>query len=258
MQELQTRKARLGMVAVILAVVAASPAVAFGYNYYTTDEGKEIRWNSRDIEIVLDDSLALVGDPDEVEWLIIDAFDEWVDAAGLPMEFTFVNGRCDKAFVADGENENCVRAEEDGPIEQGERGAAAFVTYGYDSGEILDADIVVENEVGLWRIGGGEGAYNLRAAVLHEVGHLLGMAHSEVDESRMAPAMTPDDEPGENGLFRDDINGASVLYGGEEIVAADAVQCSIVPVGRSNAGGGWTLFLVAAVLFAVRRRSSEV
>jgi len=249
----QTGKVRLGILITILAVAVTSAGSAYGYSWYTTDNGNKVRWHRQEIEVVLDHSLRLLGDSEKIELLVIDAFDEWVDEAGLSVEFVFVKGECEKAFVPNGRNENCVRVQEYESTGQDDHGAMTFVTHGYESGEIYDADIMVNSEAGLWRTGNGEGIYSLRAALLHEVGHFLGMAHSDVDEACMAPVIRPDDEAGDDGLYADDINGAAVLYGGSEIAdeIVDDTSCSVVRVGAPKLKSGW-MDAIAAVFFLIR------
>ncbi|KAJ4719134.1 Metalloendoproteinase [Melia azedarach] len=60
-----------------------------------------------------------------------------------------------------------------------------------------------------WAVGATPGAYDLETVALHEIGHLLGLAHSSVQGAIMYPRITPGVT---KGLHRDDIQGIRALY----------------------------------------------
>ena len=61
-----------------------------------------------------------------------------------------------------------------------------------------------------WAIGAAPGAFDVESVALHEIGHILGLAHSNVTGAVMFPSI------GSNGtnrvLTQDDISGAQNLY----------------------------------------------
>jgi hypothetical protein len=60
-----------------------------------------------------------------------------------------------------------------------------------------------------WSVGAMPGAIDLQIVALHEIGHLLGLDHSE-DEGSIMYALLP--EGATKGLHADDIQGIKALY----------------------------------------------
>lgn len=61
----------------------------------------------------------------------------------------------------------------------------------------------------LWSIGPVSGAYDIETVALHEIGHLLGLGHSSVEDAIMYPAIMAGTT---KGLHGDDVQGIRVLY----------------------------------------------
>ncbi|KAM0033625.1 putative interstitial collagenase [Helianthus debilis subsp. tardiflorus] len=61
-----------------------------------------------------------------------------------------------------------------------------------------------------WSVTPESNAFDLETVALHEIGHLLGLAHSQ-DENAIMWAYIPIGEA--KGLNQDDIQGVKVLYG---------------------------------------------
>jgi hypothetical protein len=241
--------------AALLALISPVlvPAGAAAFSYKTTAAGDPVRWNQAGIEVVLDESLSALCPRDIMEDLLSAAFDEWVDAADLPLEVELTWGTCGEAGVGDSSAGNCVTADAGYFSGTAGTGATTLVSYVLETGVIRDADIVVNAIDGLWRCGETEGDVDLAAAMLHEVGHFLGMSHSEIDEAVMSPTMSDEDEAAP--LHEDDIEGAAALYEGLDI--ADELACSVSAVGSDPAGPVsflCALFAFAAVRFVRRTR----
>jgi len=68
------------------------------------------------------------------------------------------------------------------------------------------------NDAFLWEVGDGLGglAFDLEYVAIHEIGHSLGLDHSNVPDSVMWPVVSSDTVF--SGLFQDDIDGILSLY----------------------------------------------
>ena len=86
--------------------------------------------------------------------------------------------------------------------------------------EIVDSDIVFNLGNDFTTAGESDGCtafppkraeYSLEAVVAHEVGHLIGLGHSDVSGSLMFPSVAPCTDP-TSLLQTDDENGAKALY----------------------------------------------
>ena len=109
-----------------------------------------------------------------------------------------------------------------------------------DSGELLHFDIRLNGDVP-WSVDGDEHAYDLQSALTHEIGHVLGLDHSDLDEAAMWAAL----EGGgfKHDLHADDVEGILHLYG-EPLTAGGIAGCSSSPAAVS---GSWLLLLLAAI-----------
>jgi hypothetical protein len=238
----------LATLALVAAVLAAAPAAA--YEIQVTDGGNPVRWGVSEVVLTLDGSLASLGPMDRVGETIAAAFERWVVDADLPIDFTVVRGICGEPGYHQGEtNENCLMARHLGQ-DSSHTGATTRVSYASPSGEIVDGDILFNLDAGQWSLDGEAGALDLAEVALHESGHLIGMAHSDVGAARMFPMMSygPDDR---DGLHADDIDGATRLYAGF-VDPTMALSCSVAAAGSSRPGLAGLILAVLAACVATR------
>lgn len=140
-------------------------------------------------------------------------------------------------------------------------GALALTHLNFDSltGELRDVEIAVNAFAFRWAVGDqcARGAddyqYDFESTLAHEVGHAVGLRHSEEPDATMFTRPQPCARE-RRDLAGDDLEAIAVLYG--DAPAIDDPNSA--PAGCSAAGGGSSggapLLLIAAVGFAVRRR----
>lgn len=98
--------------------------------------------------------------------------------------------------------------------------AKTTVTFDEETGQILDADIEVNHANNHFTISDDEIEYDLQAVMTHEVGHFIGLDHTEDFDATMFAGY----EPGTidiRTLEQDDIDGACTIYPPERSVACD-------------------------------------
>ncbi len=237
----------------IIAMLVAAQASAF--NLRETEDGDLVRWHKLDIEIGLDPSLEALGPIDDVERAIMMSFEQWSNEADLVVDFYFVRVNCPKpGYDRDDENYNCVTAQDKAWSDGEDVGATTVLTYSPKDGEIVDADIVFNTSVGRWSTEGEVGALDIRNVATHEVGHLLGLEHSEIHEATMY-ATTNYRDLDKRTLHDDDIDGSSELY---EDLVEDGLAAAGACDARSVAAGGtpnaWFGFLFILMFIGTVRK----
>lgn len=75
----------------------------------------------------------------------------------------------------------------------------------------LPKPVHFDDEEHTWVIGAVAGGFDVETVGLHELGHILGLAHSSVPNAVMAPTVAPNFT--KRALTADDIAGAQSLYG---------------------------------------------
>ena len=91
--------------------------------------------------------------------------------------------------------------------------ALAFTHTMYDpnSGKILDADILY-NPTRTWSVSGAYSAIDVQSVATHEIGHEMGLNHSQYQDATMYYA-TGNGNTQQRSLHSDDISGICYLYG---------------------------------------------
>ncbi len=135
-----------------------------------------------------------------VETVVQKAFDSWqqADCGGGPPGIKVLLAEpvsCDQVeYNQRGGNANIIMFRDDSWPHQGMGNTLALttVTYSLDSAEIFDADMEVNSTPSTTLTVGDSGVqFDLQSIVTHEVGHVLGMAHSQFDNVTMAIEYIP-------------------------------------------------------------------
>jgi hypothetical protein len=239
------------------AGLAAPPVGA--YSLRETESGATVRWPAGErIALRLDASLAALGDSDDVAAALSLAIAEW-EGEGLGdvvVELEPATGAA-PGFALGGANHNDVVAVERGWPYDPRASAMTVLTYDADYGVILDADILFNAQHFRWNTGDAPspGTVDLADVATHELGHLLGLAHSEVAEATMFERNTRGSVT-RRDLHDDDVAAIGALYGDDArlAVAAGCVAAPAAPRGGAATALGVLAF--ATILgFRQRRRA---
>ncbi len=102
--------------------------------------------------------------------------------------------------------------------------ALTTVTYDTTSGDIYDADVEVNTFQTAMTVGPvGPGDTDFNSVITHEVGHFLGLAHSNVEGATMQPNY----EPGSTALAsieQDDIDGVCATLDPTRVVSSNSCE----------------------------------
>jgi hypothetical protein len=202
-------------ITIAMLTLAAGPAHA--YSLKVDADGHSIRWHDDTVVWTLDAAGARDLSARETVDAVRGAFDAW-DAATPGLKVVY-GGRVEDEVVGydpAGENTNHVAFGRDVWAFAPDALAVTLSTHRQRTGELLDADIVVNEMNFEWAVGAPD-VHDLQNAMTHEVGHFLGLAHSDVHDASMY-ASAPVGETEKRDLHDDDVQAARVLYpaaGGE-------------------------------------------
>ena len=234
--------------AFILAV--ASPSLARAYCLMTTDslnrdeaegctsDGDPLRWGGPCISLSLDERGSSDLDMATVRGAIERSFEAWtsVDCGGGHPAFNIrlndAMTRCHVAsFDLNGPNANTIAFVDNFEDEGYDESAFAvtIVWYSIDSGEIFDADMLINEDFTPYTICPESGCVgdviDLENVITHEAGHFFGLAHSAEHLATMY-SLAPRGEIQKRTLHSDDREGFCELY-------AESFErsCSYAPIG---------------------------
>ncbi|MEM6925357.1 MAG: matrixin family metalloprotease [Myxococcota bacterium] len=158
------------------AMLMLSAASAF--EVQTVASGAEMHWGEMPV------SYAWAGGDSPAIPRIVEAIDASYDAwAAIDDAYVFVDARNTAlAPTVELDDENLVFFTTDWP--DGNEALAITTTWTDEEGAVVQYDIHINATVA-WSTTGAAEAYDLQAAITHEVGHVLGLGHSAVEDSTM-------------------------------------------------------------------------
>jgi hypothetical protein len=259
------------LMAVVAVLLASRSAGAFELKQAAN--GQTVHWGGPTMTFVVDPSIeaAVPGGAAAVA----SAMASWSGASGAPNLVVTAGPGGGKAAV---DGVNTVLLAPDGFAPAGAALAVTLVTFDQETGEILDADIVVNGLYvfavlaadarseganpmpmeGATSITAAAGTFDLLHVLTHETGHALGLGDTGDDNAVMYAYTTPGDAA-YRAPVSDDQAGIQAIYGD----STSRAGCSSASIAGSRAGGGgvgWAAILVlgASTLWAARRRARQL
>ncbi len=276
------------------SLVGATARSAHAYCFTTTcdevlacdgepapDECKPLGWRGRCMGFSIQEDGGGGLDADTVESLTELAFDAWrlADCGNGNPGFVAVNlGQvgCEKnQYNKDAGNANVVvvRAKKWPHPDTGHNIALTTTTYDPDTGALLDADIELNADNYGLTVSDESVDYDLLSVLTHEVGHFLGMGHSDLSEATMFAvyeggttelrSLDPDDVAGICSLYPPDDAPKETCnplpkHGFSPYCRDDQPEgsCSLAGAPPSRAPhSGWVVAVASLLLVRRRRRA---
>ncbi len=234
----------------------AAPWGARGYVIATTEDGlHELHWETLEVPYTIHFRGA-----EDVHDVLLDgalfrAFHTWGEVPASAMQFDPVEQWV--APESEPQGDDVLYFSEAAWVHDPMVIALTSINYYPDTGEIVDVDIEFNGVEFDWTVFDADVIIDVQSIATHEIGHLVGLAHSPSPDS----VMYFEYEPGElrqRTLTEDDAAGIAYLYpceGGDctEPFVADGNGCraDLAAAGR----GGAAVTLALALALALWRRS---
>ena len=258
----------------LLLIAIASRAEAF--SLMTTANGKKLHWVSAEMPVpfYIESGPSEVQDGSDVD-AIVDSFREWERPRCSYLQFEQVADIGNTGGQACGGPRNTVAwVEDDWPPELGRTVVAITMTCFEPGGGILGARILSNGQDHEWATDGRSSAIDVQNVTTHEIGHFVGIGHSDVPGTTMWPTTSRGDTS-QRELHRDDVEAVCFLYPRPQPWAPNskgtvldgargtAERLGVDRVGgcEGDAGSGWTgatlgFLLGGLILIKWRRRFS--
>jgi hypothetical protein len=245
---------RIDKLALTFALCAASWCIADRASAYTlklTEAGKNVRWRSPRVEVYVHESMLNVLSHVDARRAVSIGTDAWTGLGGPRL---YLMTALDTREYRPGQAGTQIVLADPWPYEA-TRLAVTVTTFRQDDGTILDADVLL-NPAFDWALldesGEPSGRFDVASVVTHELGHVLGLEHSEDPRATMW-ADTRRGDTQQRTLEQDDEDGVAEAYA--EGFAAPVMPrgCGGATVASSAPPLGLALAGWVAGLFAVRR-----
>jgi uncharacterized protein (TIGR03382 family) len=209
----------------LIALTLVLPATAAqAYVLKTTDAGEAVRWTEVPVHFAVSTAGARDLALEEARAAVRQAFGPWTQAGGTALTFA-EDAPTTRAvgFEPGGDNQNVIAWSRDAWPFEPDALAMTVTAFQEKSGKLVDADILINEEDYVWGVG-ASAENDLVNALTHEVGHFVGLGHSEDPEATMFARAEPF-ETEKRTLSADDRAAVAALYpGGTVAVPAGSTQ----------------------------------
>ncbi|MCA9523104.1 MAG: matrixin family metalloprotease [Myxococcales bacterium] len=254
-------------------------ASAAGFQLRRIQTGEPVRWHQERVSFHLNlQSVPSYLDSSRVLYIVQQSFATWnaVESSFLRLDFGGTTTQRTEYDRNGDTNVNTVYFETVSWDDDSDVLALTKTIYEPKTGEIKDADIRVNAVHFTWSTSDSNVQNDVQNMLTHEVGHLLGLEHSDDEESTMY-ATSKAGEMSKRTLAQDDINGVSYLYPSDKSIPQIAPDdqpvtqdanvllgryddsrfkygCNTVPFGAAPTVPLWLgLLALGAVVFGGRR-----
>lgn len=257
-----------GPLLVVTVFASFSPSSASAYCRMTTESGPQVGnaaceteglplfWGNPCLSYAIDSRGSQWMTMEEIDEAVDLAFEAWenVDCGGAPPNLVFTRfeaSTCRRPEFNEAGNVHTIAfldpwVDECGLVNIDDAPFALAVTIVWrdgDSGEMLDADIMINDQLATQFNAGGPyancpaigcppgtgnvpGAKDLQSIVTHEIGHFIGIGHSEVEEATMY-SVTDQTSVSKRTLAQDDILAVCDIYPPGSLEQS----CDATPIG---------------------------
>lgn len=240
------------MRALLALALIASPLPAAAFAIKTTSMGAEVRWTTPHVRL----GVLLTGDAARDRLLQRAtrlAAAAWSSTGEVDITVEVTDEVARMGWEEGSPAANVVAWAEGDWTHDEDMLALTFLHYATDTGDILDADILVNDEAYRWTDADEaprDGDYDLANALTHELGHALGLGHSEVLAATMYPSSSSM-EISKRDLDADDEEGLRAIYAAVEDPTVTETLIMTSPYGCQDTPGDTPWIVLVSVLVAL-------
>jgi hypothetical protein len=202
---------------------------AMAWEQKTNSLGEPLSWEAREIHLVLDPTGPHGLDGESVEEALLCSLDAWNEELGPERQLIY-DGVVERGRVDYEDGQNTIFFDQTWDQGLDSSLLALSWVWSVEHGEISAFDVVLNADHHRWTADGERGLHDLSNTITHELGHVLGLAHSDVEQATMEQSTWPG-ETEKRDLSADDIAGIKALYPGDHplLACASAGGSSALP-----------------------------
>ncbi len=230
----------------LLLALTSSPALA--WSILQNGDGAELRWAEMPIPYAINAGNSHGLTTSDVMGAVSGAMSAWNSVDGATIEFSDQGQTPVRTVDYDGVN--TIYFDTDWTMDP--ELMAVTANWSYSDGTVVGFDIRINDRDHSWATDGRVDADDLQNMLAHEVGHCLGLDHTDVDSEATMYANAIPGETAKRTPKDDDVQGAQYLYGrGTAAEASEDTASGCSTTGAVPSGLG--LFWLAGVMIGWRR-----